>query len=251
MSQPGQILSIDIGNSLEALDALNAELAMYEQLSGKTNIEVVQKKGYDLGIKLFQGFWVLRTQRSKAPWSGPMFRAAKARGWRTIFSRKNYGKHYENPYAITDEPYRSIWESGRNARLKRGEKGKVDMSRRRRSRRGLAVAQELSRRQRGAGLLGVSFLTLRRGGAINKQRRNAAFVVNNTSRKLGLLSHVESGSGADGSAFFRIVNYTPGVDTIGMKRGIFATAINQVRADTQVYLVRKQMEALRKSLGKT
>lgn len=47
------------------------------------------------------------------------------------------------------------------------------------------------------------------------------------------------------------MNYTPGVDTVGAKHGIFARAINQVRADTQVYLVRKQMEALRKSLGKS
>lgn len=216
------------------LGRLNEELALYLKLSKLSVQEVVDKKGRDLGIKLFKGFWRLRTKGSANPFAGPMFTLAKARGWRTRVRTR----------AIEVEPYLSIQKQGFFMRrvMRKGVEKDVKS---RRSRRGLAVAQELSRRQHGAGLLGVSFLQRRW-----RSRSNGRYLAVNKSKKLGMLSTVESGPSADG-AFYRIVNYTPGIDTVGGGRGLFATAIREVRQDTAVYLVRKQMQALRRSLNQS
>lgn len=215
----------------DSLGKLNEDLALYMELSKLSVQEVVDKKGRDLGIKLFQGFWKLRTKRSNNPFAGPMFTAAKARGWRTKVRTRT----------IEDEPYLSIQSQG--FFMRRGRRKGVEKDvKSRRSRRGLAVAQELARRQHGAGLLGVSFL-----GSRWRSNSQGRYLRVNKSKKLGTLSTVESGPLPDG-AFFRLRVFTPGIDTVGEKRGIFATAIREIRKDTAIYLVRKQMQALRSAL---
>jgi hypothetical protein len=218
----------------EDIGRLNDELALYMKLSKLTAEEVVAKKGLDLNIKLFRGFWALRARGGRNAFKGPMFTDAKARGWRVRVRRKE----------LVDEPYASIQRQGYIERRYKNKKGKDVTRKLKRSRRGLLVAQELAFRQRGAGLLGVTFLQRRwRKNSANRGR----FLAVNKSKRLGELSMVETGPLQDG-AFFRLRVFTPGIDTVGESRGIFATAIRQVREDTAVYLVRKNMEALRKSL---
>lgn len=236
MSTGGQIISVEV---VEDLQALNAELALYMEVSKKTAAEVLEKKGRDLGIQLWRGFWELRTKGGKAAFSGPMFKAAEKRGWRTKLRSQ----------VIEDEPYLGIWQARRQVKARRDKAGDLVASGKRRSRRGLLVAQELARRQRGAGLLGASFLAFRKRN--DKTAANGWRLVENRSRKLGLLSRVTSGEDADGNAFFRIQNFTPGVDTVGEKNSIFAKAIGAVRADMATYLVRKQMTALRQCLKRS
>ena len=217
----------------EDIGKLNEELALYMELSKKTAQEVVDKKGLDLNIKLFRGFWALRTKGGRNAWKGPMFDQAAARGWRTKLRKR----------VVEDEPYLSIYQFGYFSRRVKRKKGMGTQTDKHRSRRGLLVAQELARRQRGAGLLGITFLQRRWRSSQAKGR----YFATNKSRGLGTLSMIESGPLEDG-AFFRVRVFTPGIDTVGEGRGIFATAIRQVREDTAIYLVRKQMESLRKAL---
>jgi hypothetical protein len=217
----------------EDIGRLNEELELYSKLSRLTAQQVVDKKGIDLNIKLFRGFWALRIKNGRNAWKGPMFDQAAARGWRTKLRKR----------VVEDEPYLSIYQFGYFSRRVKRKKGTGTKTEKQRSRRGLLVAQELARRQRGAGLLGITFLQ-RRWRSNQAQGR---FLAVNKSRGLGTLAMMESGPLEDG-AFFRLRVFTPCIDTVGEGLGIFATAIRQVREDTTVYLVRKQMEALRKAL---
>lgn len=217
----------------EDIGRLNDELALYVKLSKLTAEEAVAKKGLDLNIKLFRGFWALRTRGGRSAWAGPMFTEAKARGWRVRVRRK----------VIEDEPYLTIQRQGYIERRRKRKDGTDAVRKVKRARRGLLVAQELARRQRGAGLLGITFLQRRWRSNATRGR----FIAVNKSKRLGELSMIDTGPLPDG-AFFRLRVFTPGIDTVGESKGIFATALRQVREDTAVYLVRKNMEALRRSL---
>ena len=230
-----QLISVEVK---EELDALNATLGAYLQVQSKlTTEEVLAKKGKDLGIKLFQGFWKLRELGRRGDFDGPLFRQAAARGWRTKLRSKELFK----------EPYFTIAQFGRTAKM-RYRKGEPRPSfGKKRTARGLLVAQELARRQRGIGLLGLSYLMFRKRDDRN-DLKGWRLVENKTSRKFGLMSRVTSGIDEAGNAYFRIENFTPGIATVGEKQGIFAEAFRAARADMAAYLARKQTEALRKTL---
>jgi hypothetical protein len=231
----GQLISVEVQDDL---DALNATLGAYLLVQSKlTTEEVLAKKGKDLGIKLFQGFWNLRTKGGRGDFRGPLFKEAEARGWRTRVRSKE----------IYKEPYLSIWQFGRTAKMGMRKGGLKQVKGKKRSARGLLVAQELARRQRGIGLLGLSYLMFRKRNDKNDPK-GWKLVENKTSRKFGILSRVTSGTDADGNAFFRIENFTPGIATVGERHGIFINAMRAAQADMAEYLVRKQMEALRKTL---
>ena len=230
-----EMISVEVQ---EELDNLNATLALYAQVNSKlTTEEVLAKKGKDVGIKLFQGFWSLRETGSRGDFGGPLFKEAAARGWRTKLRSKE----------IYKEPYLGISQFGRTARM-RMRKGELrQVLGKKRSARGLLVAQELARRQRGIGLLGLSYLMFRKRDDRNDPK-GWRLVENKTSRKFGMMSRVTSGIDEAGNGFFRIENFTPGIVKVGEKLGIFAAAFRAAQADMAQYLVKKQMESLRKTL---
>lgn len=211
------------------LAEVNQALNEYVAAARKSPDEVLEKKGRDLAIKVFQGFWAQRLKATKAQrkaqagFRGPAFDEAKARGWRVkIRSGLKLNANYRLARAKT-----------KGGRTKRN--GLSDYA--------LLVAQELSMRQRGAGLLGVSFLHRRwRRGTRTSTGRTGRYLSHNVSKKLGLLSAVEKGQNGD-SHFLRITNKTPGVAIVDANKQIIAIALERVRADTRVYLERKAKEA--------
>jgi hypothetical protein len=240
----GQLISVEVQDEL---DALNATLALYLQVSSRTTEEVLRGKGIELGIRLREGFKDLASKgRHKGHFEGPFFDEAKKRGWRTKVRKY---------YAIR-QPYISIEDHGRMAyapyRGKRGKSRKAlwrtgQRDEDKRSRRGLYIAQELYRRQVGIGLLAASFLMFRKRK--NKDSpKGWDLVENNMSRKFGTLSRVTSGTDEEGNAFFRIENMTPGIVSVGERHGIFVKAFQEARANMVQRLIEKQTTALRKTL---
>lgn len=219
------------------LARVNDVLTEYVKLVKKTPDEVLEKKGRDLNIKIFQGFWKLRfksgkTHRKKgAVFSGPAFDEAKARGWRVRI----------RPGLTLDGSYRL-------ARAK--TKGGPKTARNKLSDRALLVAQELATRQRGGGLLGVSFLQHRwRRGIKTVNGPTGRYLVQNRSGKLGLLSSVQKGQSPQGH-FLTITNQLPAVGIVDQNKRIIAQALIAVRGDTLLYIDRKVREAAQKALKK-
>lgn len=218
------------------LQQVNDVLTEYVKLSKRTPDEVLEKKGRDLNIKIFQGFWALRFKsarshrRKGAVFSGPAFDEAAARGWR-----------------VKVRPGLQLSSDYRLARAKTtGGKGKRSGL----NNRALLVAQELAMRQRGGGLLGVSFLQHRwRRGKRTEKGPTGSYLVQNRSGALGLLSAVRKGVTADG-AFLTITNQAPGVAIVDKNRRIIRNALDAVRSDTLIYIARKNQELAEKTLRK-
>jgi hypothetical protein len=225
------------------LTELNATLNDYAKTQSKlTTGEVLEKKGRDLTIKIWEGFWAIRQKVSadlRDPealvFRGPMFTAARRRGWAT--------KVRDN---VLSGPYADLYATGQASKILRGGKAfKTDG--RPLNKRALLVAQELAMRQRGVGLLGVSFLQFR--WRHRAPAKGGSYLVKNVSRKLGTLSQVEQTVTETGGSF-HLINLTPGVMTVDNQLGIIAGAMRAARADMLAYLVRKQADALNRQLNK-
>ena len=219
------------------LHRVNEVLTEYVRLSKRQPDEVLEKKGRDLNIKIFQGFWALRFKsarshrRKGAVFSGPAFDEAAARGWRV---KVRAGLTLSGDYRLA------------RAKTTGGGKGKRSGL----NNRALLVAQELAMRQRGGGLLGVSFLQHRwRRGKRTEKGPTGSYLVQNRSGALGLLSSVRKGVTADG-AFLTITNQAPGVAIMDRNRSIIRNALAAVRGDTLIYLDRKNRELAEKTLRK-
>ena len=224
------------------LAAVNEALEQYRKINVKlTTAEILEKKGRDLGIQLFRGFWALRqkgvTASMKNPadavFSGPMFKQAEARGWAT----KIRATELTGPYA-------SLYDAGATARLLKNRKGdyllRKDAAP---TKQALLIAQELATRQRGVGLMGVSFLSKRwrRRDPI----KGGDYLVQNTSGKLGLLSSVEQVVDASGGGFFRLKSQVPGLSNPAVPTSsIIAAALAEVRRDMLVYITDRQGKAV-------
>jgi hypothetical protein len=240
-------VSVEITDNLALV---NATLNEYVRVQHKLTVgEVLEKKGRDLGIKLFEGFWKLR-QKGLTKWmrepdnavfSGPMFTLAKKRGWAT----KVRTTELEGPYA-------SLYDTGQASKfIGRGKRTTFVPSgpgNRALTKSALLVAQELATRQRGVGLLGVSFLSKRWRN--RDESKGGDYLVPNTSAKLGELSTIEQSVDAQGNGFFRITNKTPGVATMDDKLGIISAALTAVRQDMLVYFAEHAAREIKKQLNK-
>lgn len=223
------------------LSRLNDVLNDYAEVSKLTVDEVLEKKSRDLGIKIWQGFWALRVRMSRAlqsqsskraAFSGPLFNDAAARNWRVrVRETVLVGAYAE----IHKQGYRIVKRDGPKEKYLRRDKLV------RPNKRALLVAQELATRQSGAGILGVSFLFKRWRRRKTVSGKIEKYLIQNKSGKLGILSSLEKGEDAQGP-FVKINNRTPGVTLMDGRKSIIHRAMLQVRQDTMVYLLRKQMQ---------
>ena len=220
------------------LQQVNDVLTEYVKLSKRTPDEVLEKKGRDLNIKIFQGFWALRFKSARshrkkgAVFSGPAFDEAAARGWRV---KVRPGLELDGSYRLARAKTRGGPKTTRNGL----------------NNRALLVAQELATRQRGGGLLGVSFLQRRwRRGIRTANGMTGSYLVQNRSGKLGLLSSVQKGQVGPDGHFLRITNRAPGVAIVDQNKRIIANALEAVRGDTLTYIDRKNRELAQRTLRK-
>lgn len=194
------MLTVDVSQ----LDRLQANLKKYAAVSKKDEDEILNKKGNDLRIQLYRGF-------KKAKWKGgkkiaerELKRRSKA-GIGTLVRLKYLTDRYSANAPKTDKTGKplSLWQQ--------------------------LVWQETQRRQRGIGLLGVTFLQKR-----FRYGKEGRYLVENRSRTLGTLVRIEKSQGS-----FSISGFTPGLVKIAQRYGIVSTAMAAVSADIEVYLNRK------------
>jgi len=208
--------------------AVTRSLAAYALASRKNLDEVLEKKGRDLGIKLFQGY------RARQ-WGGAARRAGIARS--ELVARTAAGRGTKIRESIL-RGFRAEVVTAPKVRDAKSARGKAAARRRRASIWQKYVGREIAARQRGIGVLAASFLWFRKRKA-SSGNRGIEYVRNRTGRPLGGVE-----KGAD---FLRIQGYTAGLGAVGARYGIIRRALLLVQADMDVYLARKQDEAARLS----
>ena len=199
-----------INISVPALPAFNQALTSYINVTGKIPAEVVARKGIDLRI---QAFRELKKHEYKKGRRGGVAREQKRRfkAGKGILVRDRY----------------------------KGSDG-VDKNGRKLNRWQSAVKNEIERRQRGIGLLAVSFLDRRW-----RRPRTGRFLQANSSRQLGTLMVTQQTPNE-----FRMTAYTPGIALVAERYGVADRAIGTVTADMNKYLTRKANEAAQATLAR-
>jgi hypothetical protein len=222
------------------LASLNSALERYAAASGKTMDEVLEKKGRDVGIRIWRGF-------SEKKFGGPgRKRVGLARAELAARTAAGEGTRVRESLLHAYARQRKQLAIDRLPLLEQKEKGLLSRSGRAALRKNLGlranlwratVGREIALRQKGIGVLGASFLWFR---ARSNQARGRFFVRNKTGRRLG---YVEKGEG-----YLRIVGLKEGIGIVDARYLVVATALAGALADTEVYLARKQEEAFQASL---
>lgn len=223
-----------------SLDAFNAQLARYMQLSKKLPDEILEKKGRDLGIKLFEGFREhqfggnpkrkgiaaeelrQRSARGRAKGNGirvrPSLRKRYEQGREHLtYSVRSSGQVARRSLLLSD--YREAKREGRAARKRRSALWQK------------AVGMELAARESGIGVLAASFLWYRKR---SNNARGTFMMPNRTGKPLGYVERTENA--------MRIVGETPGLGTVDAKYSVVVGAINTATADMVDYITRKERE---------
>jgi hypothetical protein len=194
---------------ISALNRLNKFLTKYQLASGKTFDEVIEKKGNDLRIKLFQGYWEHRWGNKRTTGFTELRRRTR-QGLGTLVRMKQLDSKYAAKAPQVDRLGRklSAWQK--------------------------AVWQEVYRRQVGVGILGVSFLSKR----FREKKGGTRYLVDNVSKTFGTLVRIIKREHQ-----FTIEGFTPGLAKVGQRYGAISKAINAVSEDMIPYLNRKLGEA--------
>jgi len=223
------------------IDDLRATLARYIEASGKTVDEVLDKKGRDLGIKLYQGF---RDRRFGGGVKGWSFAAAELAA-RTAAGRgtavrpslvKEYIERKGQVSRLADRKYAQLTARGLTKEQRRELRRirsatKVGGQNLWRS----YVGREIRLRARGSGVLAASFLWFRRRFVRGSFGKEVVFRRNRTARPLGW---VEKTPGA-----LRITAVPLGMDVVESRYGIVRGAVAAAIADMEAYVSRKYREA--------
>ena len=228
-----------------SLASFNAQLARYMELSKKLPNQILEKKGRDLGIKLFEGFREhqfggnpkrkgiaaeelrQRSARGRAKGNGirvrPSLRKRYEQGREHLtYSVRSFGQGARRSLLLSD--YREAKRDGRAARKRRSALWKK------------TVGMELAARESGIGVLAASFLWYRRSRAsrwsVSQNERvqtgSGALVLNRTGKPLGY-TQVSAG-------MLRIVGETEGLAATDAKHSIVTGAISTVLADMETYI---------------
>ena len=220
-----------------SIDAFNAQLARYMQLSKKLPDEILEKKGRDLGIKLFEGFrshqFGGNPRRRGIAAEELRNRSAQGRGIRV---RPSILAKYRSERSKLNSALRSIGQRKRSA----SEHGTLDDWSNARDERATmrdlraklwqrTVGAELSLRESGIGVLAASFLWYRKR---SNNARGTFLMPNRTGKPLGYVERTENA--------LRIVGLTPGLSVVDAKYSVVVGAINTATADMVDYVTKKE-----------
>lgn len=220
------------------LQEFRATLARYIEASGKTVDEVLEKKGRDLGIKLYQGF---RARRYGGGVRG------RTMATLDLKARTKAGRGTRVRPSLMAEYLTRRGQAGRLARSRITTRGLSRAERRELSRIRRAaklggqnlwrsyVGREVGLRARGVGVLAVSFLWFRRRFVRGATGREVVYRRNKTGRPLGWVEKIRGA--------LRIVGQTPGLDVVDARYGVVRGAIAAATADMESYVSRKYREA--------
>lgn len=219
-----------------SLASFNAQLARYMELSKKLPNQILEKKGRDLGIKLFEGFrehqFGGNPKRKGIAAEELRQRSSQGRGIRVrpslrkryeqgrehlTYSVRSFGQGARRSLLLSD--YREAKREGRAARKRRSALWKK------------AVGMELAARESGIGVLAASFLWFRKR---SNNSMGTFLVPNRTGKPLGYVERTENA--------LRIVGETPGLGTVDAKYSVVVGAINTATADMVEYVTRKERE---------
>ena len=223
-----------------SLASFNAQLARYMELSKKLPNQILEKKGRDLGIKLFEGFREhqfggnpkrkgiaaeelrQRSARGRAKGNGirvrPSLRKRYEQGREHLtYSVRSFGQGARRSLLLSD--YREAKREGRAARKRRSALWQK------------AVGMELAARESGIGVLAASFLWFRKR---SNNSMGTFLVPNRTGKPLGYVERTENA--------MRIVGETEGLAATDAKYQVVAGAINTATADMVDYITRKERE---------
>ena len=219
-----------------SLASFNAQLARYMELSKKLPSQILEKKGRDLGIKLFEGFrehqFGGNPKRKGIAAEELRQRSSQGRGIRV---RPSLRKRYEQGREYLTYSVRSFGQGARRSLLLSDYmEAKRDGRAARKRRSALwkkTVGMELAARESGIGVLAASFLWYRKR---SNNSMGTFLVPNRTGKPLGYVERTENA--------MRIVGETPGLGTVDAKYSVVVGAINTATADMVEYVTRKERE---------
>ena len=219
-----------------SLASFNAQLARYMELSKKLPHQILEKKGRDLGIKLFEGFRAhqfggnpkrkgiaaeelrQRSSQGRGIRVRPSLRKRYEQGREYLtYNVRRFGQGARRSLLLSD--YREAKREGRAARKRRSALWKK------------AVGMELAARESGIGVLAASFLWFRKR---SNNSMGTFLVPNRTGKPLGYVERTENA--------MRIVGETEGLAATDAKYQVVAGAINTATADMVDYITRKERE---------
>jgi len=219
-----------------SLASFNAQLARYMELSKKLPNQILEKKGRDLGIKLFEGFrehqFGGNPKRKGIAAEELRQRSSQGRGIRV---RPSLRKRYEQGREYLTYRVRSFGQGARRSLLLSDYREAKRDGRAARKRRSAlwkkTVGMELAARESGIGVLAASFLWFRKR---SNNSMGTFLVPNRTGKPLGYVERTENA--------MRIVGETEGLAATDAKYQVVAGAINTATADMVDYITRKERE---------
>ena len=218
------------------LEKFNERFARYAELNKRAPDMLLEHKGRDLGIKLFEGFrehqFGGNPKRKGIAAEELRQRSSQGRGIRV---RPSLRKRYEQGREYLTYSVRSFGQGARRSLLLSDYREAKREGRAARKRRSAlwkkTVGMELAARESGIGVLAASFLWFR------KRSNNSIgtfLVPNRTGKPLGYVERTENA--------MRIVGETEGLAATDAKYQVVAGAINTATADMVDYITRKERE---------
>ena len=219
-----------------SLAKFNEQLSRYMQLSKKLPGDILEKKGRDLGIKLFEGFrehqFGGNPKRKGIAAEELRQRSSQGRGIRV---RPSLRKRYEQGREYLTYSVRSFGQGARRSLLlsdyREAKRGGRAARKRRSALWKKTVGMELAARESGIGVLAASFLWFRKR---SNNSMGTFLVPNRTGKPLGYVERTENA--------MRIVGETEGLAATDAKYQVVAGAINTATADMVDYITRKERE---------
>ena len=227
-----------------SLASFNAQLARYMELSKKLPNQILEKKGRDLGIKLFEGFrehqFGGNPKRKGIAAEELRQRSSQGRGIRV---RPSLRKRYEQGREYLTYSVRSFGQGARRSLLLSDYREAKREGRAARKRRSAlwkkTVGMELAARESGIGVLAASFLWFRKR---SNNSMGTFLVPNRTGKPLGYVERTENA--------MRIVGETEGLAATDAKYQVVAGAMNTATADMVDYITRKERELFSQAFSK-
>lgn len=223
-----------------ALVRFQGTLQKYIAGSSRTVDEVLEVKGRDLGIKLFQGFRARQwggTAGKKIAAAELARRTALGQGTRV---RSRLLEAYKGKRAEANTALRSIGQQNRRFAGSIGERLRLNTLKAgiRKARSNLwraTVGKEIGLRQSGIGALAASFLWFRS----RKNNQQGRFYVRNRYSNRPPLGYVDKAPG-----MLRIVGQTEGLTTVDARYGIVAQALNASEREMSAWMLQRTLKAL-------